>query len=126
MITLLLLFKKVGKAKLGESDLSIINPKTPAPQYQPIERRKRKGKQKKTNGKRTAYANKKIILALLLKHTSPTPSNTGSARAFHMQRHGEKNKNPAVLRGCATRSCISMPILEKSTMFNPHWHMRHR
>ena len=37
--------KKVGNARLGESDLHPICPKTPTPQYQPIERNKRKGKQ---------------------------------------------------------------------------------
>ena len=34
---------KVGKKR--ESDLHAISPKTPAPQYQPIERKKREGKQ---------------------------------------------------------------------------------
>ena len=40
---LLLLLKKVGSARLRESDLRPISPKTPAPQYQPIDRKKRKG-----------------------------------------------------------------------------------
>ena len=35
-ILLLLLFKKVSSARLGESDIHPISPKTPAPQYQPI------------------------------------------------------------------------------------------
>ena len=37
---IILLLKKVSSARLGES----ISPKTPAPQYQPIDRKKRKGK----------------------------------------------------------------------------------
>ena len=41
---LLLLFKEVGSAKLGESDIHPISPKTPASQYQPLDRKKRKGK----------------------------------------------------------------------------------
>ena len=41
---LLLLFKKVGSAKLRESDIHLISPKTPAPPYQPIDRKKRTGK----------------------------------------------------------------------------------
>ena len=41
---LLLLLKKVSSARLGESDIYHISPKTPAPQYQPIDRKKRKGK----------------------------------------------------------------------------------
>ena len=34
----------VSGARLGESDIHPISPKTPAPQYQPIDRKKRKGK----------------------------------------------------------------------------------
>ena len=40
----LLLFKKVGSARLRESDVHAISPKTPAPQYQPIDRKMRKVK----------------------------------------------------------------------------------
>ena len=43
-LLLLLLLKKVGGARLGESDIHPISAKTPAPQYQPIDRKKRKGK----------------------------------------------------------------------------------
>ena len=35
---------KVGSARLRESDVHPISPKTPAPQYQHIDRKKRKGK----------------------------------------------------------------------------------
>ena len=41
---LLLLLKKVSSARLGESNIHPISPKTPAPQYRPIDRKKRKGK----------------------------------------------------------------------------------
>ena len=41
---LLLLKKKVGNAWLRERDIHPISPKTSAPQYQPIDRKKRKGK----------------------------------------------------------------------------------
>ena len=41
---LLLLLKKVSSARLGESDIHPISLKTPAPQYQPIDRKKREGK----------------------------------------------------------------------------------
>ena len=44
LLLLLLLLKKVGSARLGESDIHPISPKTPAPQYQPIDRKKTKGK----------------------------------------------------------------------------------
>ena len=36
--------KKVGSARLRESDLHPISPKTPAPQHQLIDRKKRNGK----------------------------------------------------------------------------------
>ena len=42
LLLLLLLLKKIGSARLGESDIHPISPKTPAPQYQPIDRKKRK------------------------------------------------------------------------------------
>ena len=44
LLLLLLFLKKVGSARLRESDVHPISPKTPAPQYQPIDRKKRKGK----------------------------------------------------------------------------------
>ena len=44
LLLLLLLLKKVGSARLRESVEHPISPKTPAPQYQPIDRKKRKGK----------------------------------------------------------------------------------
>ena len=40
----LLLLKEVGSARLRDSGMHPISPKTPAPQYQPIDRKKRKGK----------------------------------------------------------------------------------
>ena len=43
-IILLLLLKKVGNARLRESDIHPISPKTPASQYKPIDRKERKGK----------------------------------------------------------------------------------
>ena len=43
-ILVLLLLKKVGSARLRESGIHPNSPKTPAPQYQPIDRKKRKGK----------------------------------------------------------------------------------
>ena len=44
ILLLLLLLKKVGSARLRESDVHPISPKTPAPQYQQTDRKKRKGK----------------------------------------------------------------------------------
>ena len=88
LLLLLLLLKKVSSAKLRESDVHPISPKTPAPQYQPIDRKKRKGKRVEDYSMDRAPQVNKEALALLLKPASPTPSNTGLARSF--QRDTEK------------------------------------
>ena len=44
LLLLLLLLKNVGSARVRESDQHAIRPMTPAPQYQPINRKKREGK----------------------------------------------------------------------------------
>ena len=44
LLLLLLLLKKIGNVRPGEGDCHPISPKTPAPHYQPIEEKKRKGK----------------------------------------------------------------------------------
>ena len=44
LLLLLLLLKEIGNARPGEGDLHPISPKTPAPHYQPIEEKKRRGK----------------------------------------------------------------------------------
>ena len=80
-VLFLLLLKEVSSARLRESDRHPISPKILAPQYQLKDRKKRKGKIVKVYGRdRAALANK--VLALLLKPTSPTQSNTGSTRLF--------------------------------------------
>ena len=79
---IIIIKEKVGSARLRESDIHPISPKTPAPQYQPIDRKKRKRTRVEDNSRdRAAYANKEA-LALLFKPASPTPSNTGLARSF--------------------------------------------
>ena len=87
-LLLLLLLKKVSSARLRDSDVHPISPKTPAPQYQPIDRKKRKGKRVEDYSRDTAAEANKEALALLLKPTSPTLSNMGLARSF--QRDTEK------------------------------------
>ena len=72
----------VGSERLRESDVHPISPKTPAPQYQPIDRKKKNEKIVEDYSRdRAALANKKALV-LLLQLASPTPSNTGSARSF--------------------------------------------
>ena len=41
---IIIVIKKIGNARPGKGDLHPISPKTPAPHYQPIEEKKRKGK----------------------------------------------------------------------------------
>ena len=73
----LLLLKEVGSAKLRESDIHPISPKTPAPQYQRIDMKKRKRKIVEGYSRdREAQVNKNK-LALLLKPASRTPSTRG-------------------------------------------------
>ena len=43
-LLLLLLLKEVGSERLGGADLHPIIPQTPAPKYQPLDRKKRKGR----------------------------------------------------------------------------------
>ena len=50
-LTLLLLLKKVCSARLRESDIHPISPKTTAPKYQPIDRKKRKIKRVEDNSR---------------------------------------------------------------------------
>ena len=44
LLLLLLLLKEVGSARLREIDIRPISPNTPAPQYQSIDKKKRKEK----------------------------------------------------------------------------------
>ena len=104
LLLLLLLLKKVGSARLRESDIQIIQhirPKTLAQEYQPKDWKKRKGRiLEDYNRDRAAYANKKA-LALLLKPASPTLSNTGFSRSLQ-------------------------PMCAQSTASHPHWHIQSR
>ena len=104
LFILLLLLKKVSSARVGESDIHPISPKTPTPQYQPIDRKKRKRKRVEDYSRdRAAQANKEA-LAQLLKPASPTPSKTELTRSF--QRDTEKGIKvllycKVLQRGCA-------------------------
>ena len=54
-LLLLLLLKEVGSARLGERDLHPISTKIPCPQYQPIDRTKRRGKVVDDNNNNNYY-----------------------------------------------------------------------
>ena len=60
-------------------------PKTPAPEYQPIDRKKRNGKIVEDYIRATASVTNKKALGLLLKPASPTRSNTRLARSFQRE-----------------------------------------
>ena len=45
MYIIIIIIKKIGSTRLGESDWQLISSMTTAPQYQLIERKKRNGKQ---------------------------------------------------------------------------------
>ena len=55
---LLLLLKKIGNERPGEGDCHPISSKTPAAHYQPIEEKKRKGKQLKVKKERATRPTK--------------------------------------------------------------------
>ena len=57
IIFIIIIIIKVGNTRLG--DLHHISPKTPAPQYQPIEWKKRNGKQEETKKERAAIPMKR-------------------------------------------------------------------
>ena len=57
----------VGSARLRESDVHPISPKTPAPQFQPIERKKRKGKRVEDNSR--LFDITKLLANLLTKQS---------------------------------------------------------
>ena len=122
---LLLLLKKVCSASLRQTDVNPISPKTPAPQYKPIDRKKRKGKRVEDYSRdRAAYANKEA-LALPLKPASPNTIEYGVSKIVP-EGHREGNKSPAILQGSAARRCISVSMCDQSTACNPHWHIRSR
>ena len=82
LLLLLILIKEDGSARLRESDIHPLSLKTRTAQYQPIDIKKRKGRDRVDYSRdRAAYVNKKA-LALLLKPANPIPSNTGLARLF--------------------------------------------
>ena len=73
-----------------------ISPKTPAPQYQYIDKKKRKGKIAEDYSRDEQLRKIKKKLALLLKPTSPTASNMGSVRLFQK----DTERGTKVLHDC--------------------------
>ena len=77
----IIIIKKARQCKAEREIHTLSVRKAPTPQYQPIDREKKKGKVEHYSRDRAAEAIKKA-LALLLKPESPTPSNTWLARSF--------------------------------------------
>ena len=95
--------KGFGSARLRESDMHPISRKTPAPQYQPIDRKKRTGKEKTIVGVEQLRPIKKHL---------PCSRNRQSHTIEYgvskivPEEHREGNKSPSVLRGSAARRCV--------------------
>ena len=104
------------------SDLHPVSRKTPAPQYQPIDRKKKNWKIVENKRDRAAKATKKSIGPSL----ETRQSHTIEYRVIKIvsQGHWKRNKCPGVLRGSAASNLISIPMWDKRTAFNPHWHIR--
>ena len=100
LLLLLLLLIEVGSARLRESDIHPISPKTPAPKYQPIDSKKRKVKIVEDYSRdRAACANKKSIdLAL---ETRQYHTIEYGVSKIVPEGHLEGNENHALLRGSA-------------------------
>ena len=106
----LLLLKRVGSIRLGESDLHPISPKSSAPQYQPIRRKEEKEKVVEDIKEASSLDNLKSIGPALKTRQSQTIKSR--ATKIFPQRYWEGNKTTAVLRGSGARRRISITISE--------------
>ena len=79
---IIIIIKKGRQCQAEREWIHPISPKTPAPQYQPIDRKKRNGIKVEDYSRDRAAKAHKEALALLLKPTSHSPSNTGLVRSF--------------------------------------------
>ena len=122
-IIIILFFKKVGSARLRESGVHPISPKTPAPQYQPIDRKKRKGKKCKT--KVGIEQRRPIKKHCPLSHQHCPTIKYGVSKIVP-EGHREGNKSPAVLQGSTARRYISVPMCDQRTTCNQPWHILYR
>ena len=114
----LLLLKKFSSARLRKSPIS---PKTPAPQYQPIDRKKRKGK-----------IVEDIVRIEQLRPTKKHRPCSWIPPVPHHQTWGQQDHFRGTLRGeqksCGTarfaaRWHTGIKMWDQSTARYPHWHI---
>ena len=126
---LLSLLKKVGSARLRESDITL-SVRRPQPHNTNLQTERREGKQYSTKQYRNSIPTIVGIEQLrpIKKHqlcflNPPVPHHR-----IIPQGHREGNKSPDVLQGSAARRFISVPMCDfiQSTASNPHWHIRSR
>ena len=123
-LVLSLLLKKIGNARPGEGDWHPISPKTPAPHYQPIEEKQRKGKCWRQKRREQLGQQKGIGPAL---ETSQSNTIKYGFNQIIPERYWEENKSHAVLRGSAAVRSKSIPMCDHSTACNPDWQIeRHK
>ena len=104
------LLKMVGSARQRESDVHPISPKTPAQQYRPIDRKKRKGQ-------RVEDYSREEQLSHTIEYGVSKIVPEGHRREFNW------TASTTVLQSSAARQCISVPMCDQSTACNPHWHI---
>ena len=114
LLLLLLLLKQVGSARLRVSDIHLISPITPAPQYQPIERTKRKGN----------IAESIVGIEQLMPKKKALATIEYGVSKIIPEGQRQRNKSPAILRRSAARQRISIPMCDQGTTCNPHEHIR--
>ena len=114
LLLLLLLLKEVGSARLREGDIHPISPKAPAPQYQPINIKKKKKKiVEDYSTDRAAEANRKHWP---WSWNPPVPHHRIRGQQDRSRRiYWEGKKSPAVLRGSAARRRISISMCDQRT-----------
>ena len=121
-VLLLLLLKNIGNAKQGERDWHSISSKTPAPHYQPIKEKKRKGTSWRQQRREQLCQQKGIGPAL---ETRQTHTIAYGVNQIVPERYWAVNKSPMALRGSSVGRRISIPMCDQSTACNPDWHIRH-
>ena len=120
-IYILLLLKKIGKARPGEGDWQPISLKTPAPHYQPIEKKKIRENSWRQKRREQLGQQKGIGPAL---ETRQSHTIKYGVNQIVPERYWEKNKSPAVLLGSAVGKRKNIPMCDQSTACNPDWHIR--
>ena len=91
------------QGSISYSDLQSISPKTTAPQYQRIGRKKRKGNIVEDNNGKNSYGTQKCVRPAIVSHQ------------VHTIQYRVNKKGPSVLRGSAARRVISIPMCNQST-----------